>query len=316
MTQDVQVCVLTYKRPLLLRATLHSLLQQTLLASSRFRMHVLVVDNDPKQSGRAAFDSVMGGGGVAARYVGEPARGLAIARNRALEESAAMDFMAFIDDDEVADPRWLQRLLKVQEEFDADVVTGPVEPCYSSPPAWLVRGGFFARRSAATGPMHGCVATNNVLLRGDVARRSRFDPRFNATGGEDTNFFQTLAKQGARIAWADDAVVFEDVPAERMKLRWLLRRASSDAGRFTRSCMVLEAGWKTRLLRAAKAVGGLLTGALMLPLGILGGHYSVRGLQLIWRAAGTLKALQGHAEGYYGESQPAQLAGVPAAGEP
>jgi glycosyltransferase involved in cell wall biosynthesis len=61
------------------------------------------------------------------RYVVEPRRGLSFVRNRAISEARAAraDFVAFLDDDEVATAPWLTELLRVQGRYAADVVTGP-----------------------------------------------------------------------------------------------------------------------------------------------------------------------------------------------
>ena len=99
----IQVCLLTYKRPELLRQTLLSLCDQA-IPNPMVRMHLLIVDNDAAGSGKAIFNATLAGSSIPARYVREPSRGIGNARNRALSESAEMDYIAFLDDDEVATP--------------------------------------------------------------------------------------------------------------------------------------------------------------------------------------------------------------------
>lgn len=300
----VQVCVLTYKRPTLLRATLISLIRQAITEDSlgadwQLHMRILVIDNDAAMSGKKVTQEIAHAAGIPVDYLSEPARGLSNARNRALERSATMDFMAFIDDDEVAHPDWLMQLLRVASRTNADVITGPVHPAYANSPEWIKRGGFFKPQQRETGSTVPFVATNNVLIRGPLLRIFRFDSRFDATGGEDTDFFMRIARSGHSIVWSQDAVVTEHIPAERTNLRWLMQRARSDANRFTRSCLLVDRGPHTQLRRFGVACAGFLTGVAMLPAGIVGRHYTARGLQLISRSIGTITALRGRAQVYY-----------------
>ncbi len=293
----LQVCVLTYQRPALLRRTLQSLMQQTGLAD--VALHILVVDNDAAQSGRTVCQEFTPGSRGGVQYVSHPARGIAGARNRALDESAHMDLVAFVDDDEVAEPDWLSQLIASLSRYDADVVTGPILPEYQDTPAWVRRSGYFEPRQQATGSPALCAASNNVLMRGAIARSFRFDPRFDATGGEDTEFFLRIRKAGHGMVWVQEAAVREVVPPERANLPWILSRARSDANRYTRSCLSLDRSARTVLRRASVALGGLLTGSFLIVTGILRQARAVRGLQLIARSCGTLSALLGQTQVYY-----------------
>ncbi|HEY5761303.1 MAG TPA: glycosyltransferase family A protein, partial [Steroidobacter sp.] len=112
---DVDVLVLTYKRPGLLADTLDSLARQRLPADHR--MTVIVVDNDAGQSAQATvsrYQAVF----ADIRYVCETEANVAKARNRALAEARAR-YAAFIDDDEVASPEWLATLLRAREQYRA-----------------------------------------------------------------------------------------------------------------------------------------------------------------------------------------------------
>jgi succinoglycan biosynthesis protein ExoM len=299
---QVQICLLTYRRPDLLRQTLQSLLEQTALSDPGIVVHILVIDNHEAQSGRPAFDEVLASSPVPAHYICEPARGLSIARNRALDESGDMDYVAFIDDDEVADCDWLERLLEASRKYDAAVVTGPVWPRHQQSPDWVVRGGFFAAARKPTGTEVECFATNNVLLRCDVLAAFRFDSRFDSTGGEDTEYSMRIRRAGYRMVWVNEAIVSECIPPGRASARWLLSRARSDANRYTRSCLAVDNGMRTIGRRLVVACGGFLAGLGLLPFGLLGRQHSVRALQLISRSVGTVSALLGRGQIFYGPS--------------
>ena len=68
--------------------------------------------------------------------------------------------------------------------------------------------------------------SGNVLIdRGCPALDGlRFDLALGKSGGEDTLFFGSAHKAGARIGYAPEALVRESVPASRMSLGWLGRR--------------------------------------------------------------------------------------------
>jgi hypothetical protein len=57
-----------------------------------------------------------------------------------------------------------------------------------------------------------------------VAAGLRFDPRFNLTSGEDTDFFIRAWERGASIIASDRPVVFEEVVAERCSYWRQVRR--------------------------------------------------------------------------------------------
>jgi glycosyltransferase involved in cell wall biosynthesis len=300
----VQVCLLTFRRAELFKVALESLLAQTVLTSpvlfqnggkcilADVALHILVVDNDAAQTARPIFDRALASSDTHMRYICEPVRGFSSARNRALVESGHMDYVAFLDDDEAAEPNWLARLLDASATYRADIATGPVEPRHIQSPEWVVRGRFFNPVSRATGERVFCVATNNVLLRGSIATSFRFDRRFD-TGGEDTEFFMRIGRAGYKMIWVDDACVSECIPETRANMRWLLNRARGDASRYTRGCLSVNPGLKTASLRLLTACGGFLAGLILLPRSLFGRHYAVRALQLICRSIGTISALCG-----------------------
>ena len=287
----VTICMLTYKRPVMLRAALLSLASQKLIANPDIELELILVDNDVACSGASTFEHVRNHLPFPAYYVVERRQGLTYARNRALTESSGTDFVAFLDDDETADPLWIDTLLTVQRAYDADVVSGPVVPSYDGAPDWVIDGNFFASRILPTGAPIEFVETNNVLFRGKYAKLFRFDLRFNKSAGEDAHFFMQLEHAGAKMIWAAEARVHETITRERTSVAWLLDRAQNEANRYTRSCLYLKPGLKTRSIRIAKAAGALAKGSLLLLTSLASPHRAVTGLRLISRAFGTAKGL-------------------------
>ncbi|MFN3513197.1 MAG: glycosyltransferase [Phenylobacterium sp.] len=277
----VDVCICTFRRPSVV-AAIASVAAQDLPPGVAVRL--VVVDNDETPSAR---DTVIEAGrvhGLPMLYVHAPARNISIARNAALAAADA-PYLAFLDDDETADPAWLSRLLACGADQGADVVFGAVRAVYGADlPTWVARADLHTtpspvRRDGAivTGP------AGNVLIRREVLGDLAFDLDLGRTGGEDTVFFHELGRRGARFAYCPEALALEPVPEGRARLDWLLKRAfrsgqtharlligqganrplnlvlavakaaicTADAGFHAFS----PAGWRRRLVRAALHAG-------------------------------------------------------------
>jgi glycosyltransferase involved in cell wall biosynthesis len=293
----ITVCVLTFKRPHLLTKTLESVLKQE--RESDWILTVMVVDNDAEGSGYAGVEPLLNEYADQIRYVVEPDQGIARARNRALQEAQGADFICFVDDDEYALPRWLLELMRVQRMTEADVVAGPVYPEFEDAPEWAMRSKFFAPRQAPTGSAVRFIATNNIVMKGVLAVRYRFDLRFDKTSGEDTHFFERARRDGSRFVWAAGAQMVEHIPATRTTARWLLRRARSNGNRYSRVCLYMRPGLRTWLVRAAVGLGAIADGLVKFPLAIFGPEYAVHSAARIYRGIGTLSALGGKSQVYY-----------------
>jgi hypothetical protein len=166
-------------------------------------------------------------------YIHEPQRGISYARNACLKNTPANTaFLAMIDDDEIPAPEWLEQLLLVQAETNADVVYGPTLPVFhANVPAWIVKCGYFKKprhpgtlvdRQPVTS-----AATCNVLLRASMLchLNIQFDAALALSGGEDKRFFQQLRDAGYRFVWAAHAQVWETIPPSRACWSYMWRAA-------------------------------------------------------------------------------------------
>lgn len=294
---DVVVCIITFQRPNGLKRLLDSLSKLDFLAMEPPAWGIVVVDNDAKSSAQDIVDAIRVDFPVPIIYGVEPQQGIASARNKALSLAPACDFIAFIDDDEVAEPNWLDQLLLTQKAYQADIVTGPVLPDYEeAPPRWIIRGGFFNRRRLTTGTSVHFAATHNTLVKYEWTQNidGPFDVRFNLTGGSDSHFSRRVIQQGGEIIWADEAIVREYNPPNRMSVSWLLQRSFRIA--FTTA--VIEKDLYSVfvvLLRLIKAVYHIILGfVLIIPLLIYYGYAGIiKALQRVARGVGALYGLLG-----------------------
>lgn len=212
----VDVCICTFRRESL-STTLASIDAQIDVGA---QVRILVADNDDHPT---AKDRVGDSARWPRHYIHAPARNISIARNALLDASTA-DFVAWIDDDEIARPDWLSGLLHAVGEHDA--AFGPVKALYPSEAAAWIRVADLhstepvtTRRGVITG------YTSNALVRRSAIGEARFLEALGRSGGEDTEFFTRLHHQGRRFTAASDAVVEEPTASDRLSLRWLASRA-------------------------------------------------------------------------------------------
>jgi glycosyltransferase involved in cell wall biosynthesis/GT2 family glycosyltransferase len=298
----VAVCIITYRRPEGLKRLLDGLDRLVFEKNPLPDLEIIVVDNDPTGSAQALCEVAKPNLRWPLRYCVESRRGIPYARNRAIASAGSdMDFVAFVDDDEVPLPTWMDELLYVQHSYDADVVYGAVLPYFvEDAPTWIVEGRFFehtfVRARYPTGRPLELADTNNVLLRSQVfgGMDKLFDERFAMTGGSDTHFFMRVFRTGYRIVWAVDARVYDWVPKNRAKARWILQRAYRLGNTRSLCELDLESSAARRVVPVIKGVGRIAQGVLLIPASIaLGRHAIVGALHNICYGAGRLAGVLG-----------------------
>jgi glycosyltransferase involved in cell wall biosynthesis/GT2 family glycosyltransferase len=225
----VSVCVATYRRPDSLGRLLEGL---TRLGPGTPGFEVVVVDNDA--AGSAAPVAAAFSGRLPLRLAVEPRRSVAHARNLSVA-LARGEFVAFIDDDEVPDPRWLAELHAAVSASGADGGFGPVEVRFDDDvPPWIQRSAFFERSVLATGatvPWWRARSGNALIRRSSLGNQAQpFDPRFGSTGGEDTDLFYRMLQWGARFIAVESARVVERRSRHRSSGWWMLRRSFRQGG--------------------------------------------------------------------------------------
>jgi succinoglycan biosynthesis protein ExoM len=290
----VGICIATFRRRELLRQLLLGISKLTFDRMPAPDILVVVVDNDPAGSAADICDAVALP--CPARYLVEPRRGIAQARNRAIREAENPDFLAFLDDDEVPTPLWLDELLWTRACFEGDVVCGPVLPRFApGVPEWVKTGRFFSKHMYVTGhPLETCCTGNVLISRKVIATVPAFDERFALTGGEDTHFFLRVRQAGFNIICSGGGVAYEDVPTSRASLRWLLRRAYQSGNSWVLCESSMDRRISTRLVRIAKACGRILQGAMSACLSpVFGKAAFAQALSNLFLGVGMIAALAG-----------------------
>ncbi|GGA98726.1 glycosyltransferase family 2 protein [Allosediminivita pacifica] len=247
----VAITLCTFRRPGV-ADTLRSIFSLELPKGVDLR--VIVADNDTAESGRAAVEGAAADAPCPVTYLHAPAGNISIARNAGLDHAGDADWVAFLDDDEVADPEWLARLLNCAAETGSDAVFGPSIAEYDpGAPDWMRNGSYHSNIPASNAGDVITGHTCNALVRwkGKAWRDIRFDLERGRSGGEDTAYFFWLHRAGARFALCPEAVVREVVEPQRLSLRWLAKRKFRCGQSFSASATGRSS--KLRLAAAASA---------------------------------------------------------------
>ncbi|HEX8511154.1 MAG TPA: glycosyltransferase family 2 protein [Propionibacteriaceae bacterium] len=229
-TADIAVVVCTYQmaRWNQLLACLDSLQQQSLRPSQI----VVVVD------GSEEVDRALRERGGPEQVVALPHnQGLSAARNAGSAKTSTQ-WIAFLDDDAVAEPRWLELLHQACLELSAAGAGGWSLPDFDGDmPAWLPpellwtvgcsHRGLPEQRTLVRNMFGGCALLDANIFRlvgGFNTEMGRIGN--NASGGEEAEYCRRVAAldSGARFAHVPDAIIRHRVGLERMSRTYLLRR--------------------------------------------------------------------------------------------
>jgi glycosyltransferase involved in cell wall biosynthesis len=232
MTQvDVTLVVCTYNRAALLRDALRSL--AVLDTEDRFTYEVLVVDNGSTDDTAGVFDEVARQCQVPIRRVLEPRQGVSYARNRGVADARGT-WLAFFDDDQLADPRWLLELLATAEKCQARCVGGSrklrlPDGCQRRLHSYCrgllgehAPGGpprLYERKEAPT--------TGNLLVHRSIFDQVGMFHESLHAGGEDSHLYCSIREANVEGWYHPQALVHHIIPPYRLTdsyLKWTARR--------------------------------------------------------------------------------------------
>jgi len=171
-------------------------------------------------------------------HLNEENVGLLESRNRGAE-LASGDVVAFIDDDAVADERWIEELARTYEETDAIAAGGRMVPEWvAGKPAFLPEEFYWligvTHRGFADGPgeVRNTLGSNLSFRREVFLDLGGFDAGIggrkgdnNLQGGETELCARMRAEYGQGVMYNPDAEVAHKVFAYRTEFPWLFDRA-------------------------------------------------------------------------------------------
>jgi len=224
---DITIVVATYNRAPMLRKALASLVQ--LETGGKFSYDILVIDDGSTDDTAAVVkgftDSTPG---LSMTYVYQENLGQSLALNKGAA-LAQGNWLAFFDDDQWAEPRWLAELYRVAQEKEADCVGGAVS--LDLPESLPLELGTITRRTLSekvpransrNSSVKENIGSGNALIRRSVFKQvGNFDFVFRC--GYDTDLFWRVEKGGFRLACAPDAIIHHVIPESRLQPAYLQR---------------------------------------------------------------------------------------------
>ncbi len=262
----IMVCVCTYQRNDLLRKLLTRFVEIRDAGHDRYRLGVVVVDDNKNGEARIVVDQFDGEFPLGFVYRRAGFNNISICRNLALEGAIGhADALAMTDDDCMPDVDWVAELVDMWKQTGATAVSGSLRHVLADgAPEWLTEQSIFD--FAASPGEHGATLdtaqTNNCLI--DLAwleshPNHRFDERFGRIGGEDMVFFRGAIRLGLRSVHSATARVTQYEPLSELSFATVTRLSfwlgNSEAvtnlelGDASRGRLVMRGG--RRLFRAA-----------------------------------------------------------------
>lgn len=223
-TVAVSVVIPTFRRPERAVKAARSILAQDYNAA----FELVLVDNDPDGSALEVLQALVAEASIPVRVLHQAEAGVASARNMGVANVRG-DFVAFLDDDEIAPIHWLTAMMATQARVSADVVFGPVRTLLGIEVGAHQEffDAFFAREANhAEGVIDevygcGCSLIRRSLFRGETP----FALSRNETGGEDDLLFEGLQNAGCVFAWSPEGWVEETPEPHRVSLDYTMRRS-------------------------------------------------------------------------------------------
>ncbi|NVM02879.1 MAG: glycosyltransferase [Candidatus Helarchaeota archaeon] len=169
----------------------------------------------------------------------EKRQGLSYSRNLGVLKSKG-DIIAFIDDDAIAHKKWLYYISKSHKLKEIGIVGGKIKPIWPKHVSQIIKNSILAREwlsllDLGKFPFYvDRVIGSNFSLKREVFNQIG---AFNTSigkyqklmyGGEETEFCERAGKK-FKILYSPKALVYHKVSAEKLKLKWFIKR-SFDSG--------------------------------------------------------------------------------------
>ncbi len=218
--------VCTRDRAVQLRACLESVVQMEIPDS--VELHVVIVENARSSHCNDIVENFPKHSRIRFHHALCSKLGIPFARNEAVKQALDLevDWLAFIDDDEVISRNWMKVFLAENECVEADIYHGPVDYLYElNPPEWMP---LYRKKSLPNHQQLAEAATNNLILNPSLFKSRPVSQWFNQTmrfsGGTDTELTRRLTEQGAKAIWLENLLVYESVPPDRLSQKAIYRR--------------------------------------------------------------------------------------------
>jgi glycosyltransferase involved in cell wall biosynthesis len=225
---DISIVVCTQNRAAMLRGALASLYD---LAADGFSYEIVVVDNGSTDGTQAAIAVAASESKNVLQGVFEGEKGIVPARNRGIREAQGK-WIAFFDDDQLADSQWLAELYRGAAAKSSRVVGGAVHLVFPGgcereldPTVRMLLG---ETRVPGEPQKYGRRLTpgcGNLMIERSVFEQVGVFQRTVDGRGEDTDLFSRIERAGIESWYFPSAIVQHLTPPERLEEAYLLSLA-------------------------------------------------------------------------------------------
>jgi glycosyltransferase involved in cell wall biosynthesis len=232
----ISVVVCTYNRCDCILDALNSLLRQT-LSYSLFET-LLVNNNSTDTTEELCRDFALNAYNFNYHYFVEKQQGLSYARNRGITEAAGK-IIVFVDDDAIAEPDYLEKLLVFFDHTpDAAACGGRIYPRFESKrPRWMSRFLIPLTSSINLGDKVKLFSARQFPIGANMAVRKKMFDRYGVfnpdlgrkgnsmDGAEEKDLFYRMIAAKEKIYYVPDVIVHHYVPDKRLTFDFFKRQA-------------------------------------------------------------------------------------------
>jgi len=225
--KKISLGIITYMRPIGLEKILRSFKSQSL---ENIDLSIIVADNDATGENQKVIDKLKEEGyPFKLELFVEKTRGIVAARNRAVSEFLKTDSesMIFADDDEwPVNDNWIEKLLEVERDYDADIVYSDVNIIPETESINWVKTAYRSNSNGESIRPTKNFFTGNLFVRRHVYEdlNPPFDSRFAMTGSSDLHFCLKANNKNYKAYYTPYAAVEEIFPKSRATLKWFFLR--------------------------------------------------------------------------------------------
>lgn len=222
----ISISICTRERPVMLSNLLKSF--ETLKPLEGIEVEIDIVENHTEKNLEALLAELSSRIPFKINHHWEPKLGIPVARNHGLRAAKASGatHIIFIDDDETVDSQWLNELWNAYLQYSDDtIILGTVISVFESSENEHLQH-LLQRKIRPTGYVLDTCATNNVIVHIDTLDQHQllFDESRPLAGGTDSKLFRKAHKLGVPMVFCAEAIVYEDIPEERVNIRWIGKR--------------------------------------------------------------------------------------------
>lgn len=246
----ISLVIVSYNRAEPLMRTLQSVAQQK---TERSVWECLVVDNNSSDHTRANVEAFMAEHpDINMRYCFEGTQGVSYARNTGIRQAKG-EIIAYVDDDELIVPEFLDAYIDVFERFP-DVMSAGGKNIAEYPegkPKWMSK---YAEEPIANSmdfgekvkpfPKTRVPGAGNMAVRKKVFDEiAMFDTGMgrsggNLTGGEESDLFERMAAKQMKCYYVPAAVMYHIIPASKLNKDYFCRLAYNNGrGQWARAVL-------------------------------------------------------------------------------